>query len=204
MVTDRIVQTAMRNVIEPIYERTFAEQSYGFRPGRGCKDALRRVEELLRNGYTWVVDADIKSYFDSIHHDKLMKEVEEQIADGRILEMILKFNKSSFRKFGKVPPPAFFSKASIFNSISLLLYVFPFGDKPIVIFAIFLSGSSIIIQLIPLFSKHSLQSYTQAPLLQRLTFPVPSSYFFPFLIPPNSLYLIYKTQSALCLTKPTI
>jgi len=88
VVTDRIVQTAMRNVIEPIYERTFAEQSYGFRPGRGCKDALRRVEELLRNGYTWVVDADIKSYFDSIPHDKLMKEVEEQIADGRILEMI--------------------------------------------------------------------------------------------------------------------
>lgn len=88
VVTDRIVQTAMRNVIEPIYERTFAEQSYGFRPGRGCKDALRRVEELLKNGYTWVVDADIKSYFDSIPHDKLMKEVEEQIADGRILEMI--------------------------------------------------------------------------------------------------------------------
>ena len=88
VVTDRIVQTALRNVIEPIFERIFAEQSYGFRPGRGCKDALRRVEELLKNGYTWVVDADIKSYFDSIPHDKLMKEVEEQIADGRILEMI--------------------------------------------------------------------------------------------------------------------
>ncbi|MCF6150123.1 MAG: group II intron reverse transcriptase/maturase [Candidatus Kuenenia sp.] len=88
VVTDRIVQTAMRNILEPIFERTFAEQSYGFRPGRGCKDALRRVEELLKNGYTWVVDADIKSYFDSIPHDKLMKEVEEQIADGRVLEMI--------------------------------------------------------------------------------------------------------------------
>lgn len=88
VVTDRIVQTAMRNVMEPIFEKTFAEQSYGFRPGRGCKDALRRVEELLKNGYPWVVDADIKSYFDSIPHDKLMKEVEEQIADGRILEMI--------------------------------------------------------------------------------------------------------------------
>ena len=88
VVTDRIVQTAMRNVIEPIFERTFAEQSYGFRPERGCKDALKRVEELLKNGYTWVVDADIKSYFDSIPHDKLMKEVEEQIADGRVLETI--------------------------------------------------------------------------------------------------------------------
>lgn len=88
VVTDRIVQTAMRNVMEPIFEKTFAEQSYGFRPGRGCKDALRRVEELLKNGHPWVVDADIKSYFDSIPHDKLMKEVEEQIADGRILETI--------------------------------------------------------------------------------------------------------------------
>ena len=88
VVTDRIVQTAMRNVIEPIFERTFAEQSYGFRPERGCKDALKRVEGLLKNGYTWVVDADIKSYFDSIPHDKLMKEVEEQIADGRVLEVI--------------------------------------------------------------------------------------------------------------------
>jgi RNA-directed DNA polymerase len=88
VVTDRIVQTAMRNVLEPIYERRFAERSYGFRSGRGCKDALRRVEELLKNGYTWVVDADIKSYFESIPHDKLMKEVEEQIADGRVLEII--------------------------------------------------------------------------------------------------------------------
>ena len=88
VVTDRIVQTALRNVIEPIFERIFAEQSYGFRPGRGCKDALRRVEELLKNGYTWVVDADIKSYFDSIPHDKLKEEVESQIADGRILEMV--------------------------------------------------------------------------------------------------------------------
>ena len=88
VVTDRIVQTALRNVIEPILERIFAEQSYGFRPGRGCKDALRRVEELLKKGYPWVVDADIKSYFDSIPHDKLMEEVEEQIADGKILEMI--------------------------------------------------------------------------------------------------------------------
>src|SRR5690606_6188181 len=56
-VRDRVVQTALRNVLEPIFEREFAEQSYGFRPGRGCKDALRRVDELLENGYTHVVDA---------------------------------------------------------------------------------------------------------------------------------------------------
>ena len=88
VVKDRIVQTALRNVLEPIFERIFAEQSYGFRPGRGCKDALRRVEALLKTGKTWVVDADIKSYFDTISHDILMRDIKEQIADGRVLELI--------------------------------------------------------------------------------------------------------------------
>lgn len=87
-VTDRIVQTALRNVIEPIFEKDFAEQSYGFRPGRGCKDALRRVDKLLKEGRAWVVDADIKAYFDTIPHDRLMKLVEQRIADGRVLELI--------------------------------------------------------------------------------------------------------------------
>lgn len=87
-VRDRIVQTALRNVIEPIFERDFAPQSYGFRPGRGCKDALRRVDELLKEGRVWVVDADIKGYFDTIPHGPLMKRVERKIADGRVLRLI--------------------------------------------------------------------------------------------------------------------
>ena len=65
-VRDRVVQTALRAVLEPIFERDFAAQSYGFRPDRGCKDALRRVDALLKQGYRWVVDADLKSYFDTI------------------------------------------------------------------------------------------------------------------------------------------
>jgi RNA-directed DNA polymerase len=64
-VRDRVVQTALRMVLEPIFERDFAEHSYGFRPGRGCKDALRRVEHLLKAGYVHIVDADLKSYFDT-------------------------------------------------------------------------------------------------------------------------------------------
>lgn len=87
-VRDRIVQTALRLVIEPIFEREFAATSYGFRPGRGCKDALRRVDELLRHGHVWVVDADLKGYFDSIPHDRLMDEVRKRIADGRVLDLI--------------------------------------------------------------------------------------------------------------------
>lgn len=90
-VTDRVVQQSMRLVIEPIFENKFAKQSYGFRPGRSCKDALRRLSELLRTGNTWVVDADIKSYFDTIPKDKLMKKVEEKIADGRVLELLRRY-----------------------------------------------------------------------------------------------------------------
>ena len=87
-VRDRIVQTALRMVIEPIFEHRFAEQSYGFRPGRGCKDALRRVQTLLNEGCTWMVDADLKSYFDTIPKDRLMSRVEERIADSRVLSLV--------------------------------------------------------------------------------------------------------------------
>ena len=87
-VRDRIVQGAVLQVIEPIFEREFAAQSYGFRPGKGCKDALRRVDELLRRANHWVVDADLKSYFDTIPHERLMERVGEKIADGRVMSLI--------------------------------------------------------------------------------------------------------------------
>lgn len=90
-VKDRVVQTALRNVLEPIFEAEFVEESYGFRPGRSCKDALRRVDQLLEQGYQWVVDADIQSYFDTIDHGQLMADVEQRIADGRVLALIRKY-----------------------------------------------------------------------------------------------------------------
>jgi len=90
-VRDRVVEKAIQATIEPIFERDFAEQSYGFRPGRGCKDALRRVDQLLKEGQTWVVDADLKSYFDSIPHERLLKRIEEKVADGRVLELLRKY-----------------------------------------------------------------------------------------------------------------
>jgi RNA-directed DNA polymerase len=85
---DRIVQGALLHVMEPIFERDFAPQSYGFRPGKGCKDALRRVDELLKSGHYWVVDADLKSYFDSIPQEGLMERIREKIADGRVLKLV--------------------------------------------------------------------------------------------------------------------
>lgn len=94
-IRDRVVQAAIVNVIEPIFERDFAEQSYGFRPGRGCRDALRRVDQLLQAGYSHVVDADLKGYFDTIPHDRLMDRLKEKVADGQVLSLIEKFLKAS-------------------------------------------------------------------------------------------------------------
>lgn len=92
-VKDRIVQTALKMTIEPVFEVQFRQGSYGFRPGRGCKDALRQVDRLLKEGYTHVVDADLKSYFDTIPHDRLMARVGETISDGRVLKLIDGFLK---------------------------------------------------------------------------------------------------------------
>ena len=92
-IRDRVVQTALRQVIEPIFEVSFSPRSFGFRPNRGCKDALRVVSAKLHAGYCYVVDADLKSYFDTIPHDKLMKLVRMKIADGSVLGLLEAFLK---------------------------------------------------------------------------------------------------------------
>lgn len=87
-VRDRVVQTALRLVLEPIFERTFAPHSYGFRPQRGAKDALRRVAALLRAGYRFVVDADLHAYFESIPHAPLRARVQSHVSDSRLLALV--------------------------------------------------------------------------------------------------------------------
>jgi RNA-directed DNA polymerase len=90
-VRDRVVQTALLHVLEPIFDYTFAEHSYGFRRGRGCHHALERVEALLNEGYVYVVDADLKSYFDTIPKDRLMERVGEKVSDSRVLRWMQMF-----------------------------------------------------------------------------------------------------------------
>lgn len=87
-VRDRVVQTALRHVLEPIFERDFSDHSYGFRPKRSAKHALRRVDRLLKAGYHWVVDADLKSYYDTIPHQPLLKRVGEKVSDSRIMDLL--------------------------------------------------------------------------------------------------------------------
>jgi RNA-directed DNA polymerase len=90
-VRDRVAQAAVVHVLEPICERDFAPTSYGFRPGRGAQQALDRVEELLAGGHRYVVDADLKSYFDTIPHDRLLQRLREKVADGPLLRLLESF-----------------------------------------------------------------------------------------------------------------
>ena len=87
-VRDRIVQQALLQVLSPIFEAKFTARSHGFRPGRGCETALEVVERAVRHGYSWVVDADIRSFFDTVPHKGLLEAVNEEVADASVLRLI--------------------------------------------------------------------------------------------------------------------
>jgi RNA-directed DNA polymerase len=97
-VKDRIVQTAIKRVIEPIFEQEFLPMSYGFRPGKSCKDALREVDQLLKQGYSYVVDADLEDFFGSIPHERMMEKIEEHISDGSLLRLLKAYQKQDIVK----------------------------------------------------------------------------------------------------------
>jgi RNA-directed DNA polymerase len=93
-VRDRIVQQAVLQVLSPIFEATFSRCSHGFRPGRGCASALSVVDAAVRHGYSWVVDADIAAFFDTVDHEKLLAAVNEEVADGSVLLLIRRILKA--------------------------------------------------------------------------------------------------------------
>lgn len=90
-VRDRVVQAALRHVLEPILERHFARHSYGFRPNRGCKDALRRVDRHVKSGLKYTVDVDLKSYFDTIPHERLIDDLRQYVADNQVIGLVEQF-----------------------------------------------------------------------------------------------------------------
>jgi RNA-directed DNA polymerase len=104
-VRDRMVEGAVRQVIEPIFEKDFLSCSYGFRPKRGCKDALREVVRLLRAGYLHVLEVDFRKYFDSIPWAPLMGRVGERISDGRILKLIEQFLQQGVMEEDRIEEP---------------------------------------------------------------------------------------------------
>ncbi len=92
--TDRVIQQAIAQILSPIYENKFSENSYGFRPNRNAHDALKRIKEIAEEGYTWVVDLDLEKYFDTVNQSKLIQILSEEIKDGDVISLIHKYLKS--------------------------------------------------------------------------------------------------------------
>lgn len=129
-VKDRIVQTAVKRVIEPIFERDFLPMSYGFRPGRGCKDALREVDAYLKAGYTHVVDADLRGYFDSIPHDLLKARIEAHISDGRLLELLAGWLRQDIVKgLERWTPTGGTPQGAVISPLLANIYLHPLDEK---------------------------------------------------------------------------
>ncbi len=129
-VKDRIVQTAVKRVIEPIFEKEFLPMNYGFRPGRGCKDALREVNEHLKAGYTHVVDADLKGYFDSIPHELLKTRIEERISDGRLLKLLGSWLEQDIVKgLERWTPTAGTPQGAVISPLLANLFLHPLDEK---------------------------------------------------------------------------
>ena len=126
VVKDRIVQTALKLVIEPIFEVAFCPTSYGFRPGRGCHDALREVDGLIKDGYTFVVDADLEGYFDSIPKEPLLNRVAERISDGRILDLLGRFlGQEILRGMERWTPTAGTPQGAVISPLLANIYLHP-------------------------------------------------------------------------------
>ena len=129
-VKDRIVQTAVKRVIEPIFEAEFLPMSYGFRPDRGCKDALRQVSQYLRQGYTHVVDADLQGYFDNIPHARLQSEIAKRISDTGVLELLTGWlNQDIVKGMQSWKPTAGTPQGAVISPLLANLYLHPLDQK---------------------------------------------------------------------------
>ncbi|HQT95527.1 MAG TPA: reverse transcriptase domain-containing protein [Thermoanaerobaculaceae bacterium] len=90
-VEDRLIQQALLQVLQPIFDPTFSEHSYGFRPGRSAHDAVKAAKEHIEAGYDWVVDVELAQFFDRVQHDKLMARVAHKVEDKRVLRLIRRY-----------------------------------------------------------------------------------------------------------------
>jgi len=103
-VRDRVAQEVLRRLLSPIFEAKFHDHSYGFRGGRSCHDAVEKVLELGRQGYRYVLDADISGFFDNLSHSAIMRELSNVVADGNILGLVEKFLRAGVMEGGKIRP----------------------------------------------------------------------------------------------------
>lgn len=130
VVKDRIVQTAVKLAIEPIFEAAFLASSYGFRPKRSCHEALREVDGLLEAGYTFVVDADLRGYFDSIPHERLLGRVAERISDGRVLDLLRGWlEQDVLRGLERWTPVAGTPQGAVISPLLANIYLHPLDER---------------------------------------------------------------------------
>ena len=99
-VVDRLIQQAINQVLTPIYDPQFSRNSFGFRPGRGCHDALRRAKDIVNSGYKYVVDLDLERFFDTVCHSRLIEILSRTIKDGRVVSLIYKYLRSGILNHG--------------------------------------------------------------------------------------------------------
>lgn len=129
-IRDRIVQQALLQVLEPIFEPMFLDCSFGFRPGRSAHMALDRVSEHLADGYVWVVDCDLKGYFDTIPHDRLIDRVAERVADGSILRLVRSFLEAGVMEDGRLHRSiAGTPQGGVISPLLANLYLHPFDVR---------------------------------------------------------------------------
>lgn len=125
-VRDRVVQTALLHVLEPIYDISFHERSFGFRRGVGCIDALRCVEELLNKGYVYVVDADLRSYFDTIPRDRLLAMLQQKVSDSAVIRLIKKYlDQEIMSALGSWTPEAGVPQGAVLSPMLSNIYLNP-------------------------------------------------------------------------------
>lgn len=130
-VRDRVVQTALLYVLEPIWERDFAQHSYGFRPGRSAPQAIKRVETLLQQGHTWIVDADLKGYFDTIPQENLLAAVAAKVADSRVLKLLESYLRAGVMETGKgwTPTERGTPQGAVLSPLLANIYLDPLDHK---------------------------------------------------------------------------
>jgi group II intron reverse transcriptase/maturase len=129
-IRDRVCQQALKNRLEPIFEPLFSDCSYGYRPGRSTHDAMRKIYREIMGGCKWIVDADLRDFFGTVHHERLIDMIAEKISDGRVLGLIRQMLEAGYMERGKrYPTPKGTPQGSVVSPLFSNIYLNPFDHK---------------------------------------------------------------------------
>ena len=129
-IRDRVVQQALKNRLEPIFEPEFNDCSFGYRPGRSPHDAMRKVWGELMKGYEWIVDADLRDYFGSVDHERAIDLVAERVSDGRVLALVRQMLQAGYQEHGKKhPTDRGTPQGGVISPLLSNIYLTPFDDE---------------------------------------------------------------------------